>query len=85
LAVRDFDAGLEAAESLCVEALRFEASGSVSAGDVVGAFVIFFACGDDEIAVFDVSVFLTICVGLEFVVTPATAAEVVSPFFGIRG
>jgi hypothetical protein len=83
LAVRDFDAGLEAAESLRVEPLRFEASGRVFASDVVGAFVIFFACGDDEIAVFDVGVFRTICVGLEFVVTPATAAEVVSPFFRV--
>jgi hypothetical protein len=50
---------------------------------VIGAFVILFAGGDDEIAVFDVGVFAVICVGLEFVVAPAASAEVVGPFLGV--
>jgi hypothetical protein len=81
--MRDFDAGFEAAEGLGEEALRFQASGSVFAGDVIGAFEIFFARGDDEISVFDMRVYAAVGVGLEFVVTPAFAAEVVSPFFRI--
>jgi hypothetical protein len=83
LAFGDFDARLETSESLGEEALRFQARGCVFAGDVVGAFVLFFARGDDEIAVFDVGVLATICVGLEFVVAPAATAEIVSPFFWV--
>ncbi len=52
---------------------------------MIGAFEIFFAGGDDEIAVFDVDVFAAVCVGLEFVVAPAVAAEVVGPFFRVGG
>ena len=85
LALRDFDAGFEAAEGLGEEALGFQARGSVFAGDVIGAFEIFFARGDDEIAVFDVGVFAAIGVGLELVVAPAFAAEVVGPFFRVGG
>ena len=83
LALRDFDTGFEAAEGLGEEALGFQAGGSVFTGDVIGALEIFFARGDDEIAVFDVGVFAAIGVGLEFVVAPAFAAEVVCPFFRI--
>jgi hypothetical protein len=50
---------------------------------VIGAFVVFLASGDDEIAVFDVGVGGAICVGLELVVAPAATAEVVGPFFGV--
>ena len=85
LALRDFDAGFEAAEGLCEEALCFQARGSVFASDVIGAFEIFFARGDDEIAVFDVGVFAAVGIGLEFVVAPASAAEVVGPFFRVGG
>lgn len=81
--MRNFDAGFKAAERLRVETLRFQPSGSVLAGDVVGAFVIFFARSDDEIAAFDVRVLRAVRVGLEFVVTPATTTEVVGPFFRI--
>jgi hypothetical protein len=81
--MRDFDAGFEAAERLGEEALCFQASGSVFAGDVIGAFEVFFARGDDEIAVFDVRVYAAVGVGLEFVVTPAFTAEVVGPFLGV--
>jgi hypothetical protein len=85
LALRDFDAGFEAAESLREEALRLQAGGSVFAGDVIGAFEIFFASGDDEIAVLDVRVVAAVSVRLELVVAPAFAAEVVGPFFRIGG
>ena len=71
LALRDFDAGFEAAESLREEPLSFQARGSVFAGDVITAFVIFFARGDDEIAVFDVRVLGAVGVGLEFVDCPS--------------
>jgi len=83
LAVRDFDAGFKAAESLCVQPLRLQSSGSVFAGDVVGTFVIFFARSDNEIAILNVSIFRTVCVGFEFVVPPTAAAEIVGPFFWI--
>jgi hypothetical protein len=52
---------------------------------VIGALEIFFASGDDEIAVFDMDVFAAVCVGLELVVAPAGAAEVVGPFFRVGG
>ena len=83
LAFRDFDAGFDAAVGLGEEALRFQAGGSVFARDAIGGRVGFFLRGDDEIALFDVGVFGAIGVGLEFVVAPAFAAEVVGPFVGI--
>jgi len=83
LALRDFDAGFEAAEGLREEALGFQAGGSVFAGDMIGAFEIFFARGDDEVAVFDVGVFAAVGIGLEFIIAPALAAEVVGPFFRV--
>ena len=52
---------------------------------MVSAFVIFLAGGDDEITVFDMDVFAAVCVGLELVVAPAGAAEVVGPFFRVGG
>jgi hypothetical protein len=85
LAFGDFDAGFEAAEGLREQALRFQARGCVFAGDVIGAFVVFFTGGDDEIAVFDVGVLRAVGVGLEFVVAPAATAEVVGPFLGVGG
>jgi hypothetical protein len=83
LPFRDFDAGLEAAVGLDEQALCLEAGGGVLAGYPVGAGVGFFLRGDDEISFFDSHVFLAIRVGLEFVVAPAFAAEVVGPFGGI--
>jgi hypothetical protein len=79
----NFDARFEASEGPSEEALRFEPRGRVFAGDVIGAFVFFLARSDDEVAVFDVGVLRAICVGLEFVIAPAVAAEVVGPFFGV--
>jgi hypothetical protein len=85
LAFRDLNARFETAEGLREEALRFQARGCVFAGDVIGAFVVFLASGDDEIAVFDAGVLRAVCVGLEFVVAPAATAEVVGPFLGVGG
>jgi hypothetical protein len=81
----NFDARFETAESLREETLCFQPRGRVFAGDVIGALVVFFAGGDDEIAVFDARVLRAVRVGLEFVIAPAVAAEVVGPFFGIGG
>jgi hypothetical protein len=83
--LRNFDAGFEAAEGLGEESLSFQARRGVFAGDVIGALEIFFASGDDEITVFDMDVFAAVCVGLDFVVAPAGAAEIVSPFFRVGG
>ena len=52
---------------------------------MIAAFVVFFPGGDNEIAVFDVRVLWAVGVSLEFVIAPAVAAEVVSPFFGVWG
>jgi hypothetical protein len=52
---------------------------------VIAAFVVFFAERDDEVAVFDVGVFAMVGVGLELVVAPAVASEVVGPLFGVGG
>ena len=49
---------------------------------MIAALVDFFAERDDEVAVFNVGIFAAVRVGLEFVVAPAVAAEIVSPFFG---
>jgi len=52
---------------------------------VIGAFVVFLASGDDEMAIFDAGIFAAVCVGLKFVVAPAAAAEVVGPFLRVGG
>src|ERR1700722_19214038 len=83
LAFGDFDAGFDATVGLGEEALRFQAGGSVVAGDAVGGGVDFLLRGDDEIAFFDVGVFGAVGIGLEFVIAPTFAAQVVSPFGGI--
>jgi hypothetical protein len=85
LAFRNFYAGFDAAVSLNEETLRFEACGSVVACYAVGAGEGFFLRGDYEISFFDAGIFFAIRVGLEFLVAPAFAAEVVGPFFGIGG
>ena len=83
LPLGNFDAGFETAEGLGEEALRFQARGSVLASDVIRAFVIFFARGDDEIAVLDAGIYGAVGVGFELVVAPAIAAEIVGPFLGV--
>src|SRR5580658_5393442 len=79
----DFYSRLEAAVGLCKKILRFETGGGVFARYAVGAGVGFFLRGDYEISFFDVCVFFAVGVGLEFVVAPAFAAEVVGPLFGV--
>ena len=74
MACGNFDAGFDAAVGLGEQALRFEAGGSVVAGDAIGSGVGFFLRGDDEISFFDVGVFGAVGVGLEFMVAPAFAA-----------
>src|SRR5580658_2541053 len=66
----DFYACLETAVGLREKILRFEAGGGVVARDAVSGGIRFLLCGDDEIAFFDVGVFLEVRVGLEFVVAP---------------
>jgi hypothetical protein len=50
----------------------------------VSAGVGLFEHGDDEIAFLDAGVFLTVGVGLEFVIAPVVGAEVVGPLVESR-
>ena len=79
----DFDAGFEAAVGLGEQALGLETRRGVLARDVVRSCVLFLAGGDYQISVFDARVFSAIGVPLEFLIAPATAAEVVGPLFGV--
>jgi hypothetical protein len=83
LAFWNFYPGFEAAEGLSEQALCLQTRGRVFAGDAVAAFKIFFASGDNEVAVLDAGVLPAIRVGLEFVIAPTVAAEVVGPFFRV--
>src|SRR5277367_2176 len=83
LPFRDFYSRFEAAVSLRKKILCFESGGGVVARYAIGAREGFFLRGDDEIASFDARVLGVIGVGLEFVVAPAFAADVVGPFFGV--
>ena len=79
----ELDAGFEAAVVLGEVVLGVDAGGGVVAGDAVGAGEVFFARGDDEVAVLLLRVGGAGGVGFELVVAVALAAGDDVPFCGV--
>src|ERR1051325_1718576 len=81
---RNFDASFKAAIGLTEKPLRLEPGGGVVARNAVGARDVLFLRSDDEIAGLNLRILRPIRIALEFVVAPAFAPGVVSPFRGVR-
>ena len=79
----ELDAGFEAAVFLGEVILGVEAGGGVVAGDAVGAGEVFFAGGDDEVAVLLLRRWRAGGVGFELVVAEAFASGDDVPFCGV--
>src|SRR5271165_3172591 len=84
LASGNFYARFESSIGLAEEIFRFNARGGVVTGYGAGSRCLLLR-GDDQIARLHVGVLRVIGVELEFLVTPAVAAEVVGPFGWVGG
>src|SRR5260221_12017217 len=81
LSCGNFDAGFEAAVGLAEEALSFEASrGVVAHGAATAGVRGLVHRGNDQVATLHLSILRKVCIALEFIVAPAVATGVVSPF-----
>src|ERR1700730_6115794 len=79
-----FYAGLEPAINLAESSLGLQTRRGVVAGYAIRGRVRLLLCGNDQVAGLDLRVLRAIRVVLKFVVAPAAAPGVVSPFRGVR-